>query len=210
MQPIVTSEDMKTIPIRTQDGRQVQLQDVADLVRGHQPLIGDAVINEGDGLMLIVEKLPWANTMDVTPGVEQALAEMRRVYRGRGRLLHLPAATFIEDSIDNLTRALIIGALLMIFMLGAFLYSWRTAVISVVAIPLSCSPPCWCSAPRTTINTMILRLRHRPRRHRRRCHHRHRERGEGACGSRCRGREAVHRAGDPGRLDGGAGAIVAA
>ena len=30
--------------------------------------IGDAVINGGEGLMLIVEKLPWANTLDVTEG----------------------------------------------------------------------------------------------------------------------------------------------
>ena len=158
VQPIVTSEDMKTIPIRTQDGRQVQLQDVADLVRGHQPLIGDAVINQGDGLMLIVEKLPWANTMDVTRGVEQALAEMRPGLPGIevDSSIFRPA-TFIEDSIDNLTRALIIGALLMIMMLGAFLYSWRTAVISVVAIPLSLlTAVLVLSAQDTTINTMIL------------------------------------------------------
>ena len=76
--PIVTSEDMATIPIAVRNGRQVELQDVADLVRDHQPLIGDAVINQGDGLMLIVEKLPWANTMDVTRGVEEALAELSR------------------------------------------------------------------------------------------------------------------------------------
>src|SRR5512145_2426690 len=136
--PIVTHEDMATIPIRTGDGRQIQLQDVADLVRDHQPLIGDAVINEGDGLMLIVEKLPWANTLDVTRGVEQALDELRPGLKG----IEIDAqifrpATFIEDSIDNLTKALVLGALLMIFMLGLFLYSWRTALISVVAIPLS-------------------------------------------------------------------------
>ena len=34
----------------------------AHVVEDHQPLIGDAVINDGPGLMLIVEKLPWANT----------------------------------------------------------------------------------------------------------------------------------------------------
>ena len=43
----------------------------------HQPLIGDAVINDGPGLLLIVEKLPWGNTLDVTQGVEAALEELR-------------------------------------------------------------------------------------------------------------------------------------
>ncbi|HET7533839.1 MAG TPA: efflux RND transporter permease subunit [Nocardioidaceae bacterium] len=156
--PIVTHEDMATIPIRTGDGRQIQLQDVADLVRDHQPLIGDAVINEGDGLMLIVEKLPWANTLDVTRGVEQALDELRPGLKG----IEIDAqifrpATFIEDSIDNLTKALVLGALLMIFMLGLFLYSWRTALISVVAIPLSLLIALLVLHARdATVNTMIL------------------------------------------------------
>ena len=134
------------------------LEDVADLVRDHQPMIGDAVINQGDGLMLIVEKLPWANTMDVTRGVEQALDEMRPGLQGIeiDSAIFRPA-TFIEDSISNLTRALLLGALLMIMMLGAFLYSWRTALISVVAIPLSLLAALLVLNLRdTTINTMIL------------------------------------------------------
>ena len=53
----------------------MRLSDVADVNIGHQPLIGDAVINDGPGLMLIVEKLPWANTLEVTRGVEAALEE---------------------------------------------------------------------------------------------------------------------------------------
>ena len=156
--PIVTSEDMATIPIAVRNGRQVELQDVADLVRDHQPLIGDAVINQGDGLMLIVEKLPWANTMDVTRGVEEALAELEPGLRGIevDSTIFRPA-TFIEDSIDNLTPALLLGALLMILMLGAFLYSWRTALISVVAIPLSLLAALLVLNVRdATINTMIL------------------------------------------------------
>ena len=156
--PIVTAEDMRTIPIRTQDGRKVHLEDVADLVRDHQPMIGDAVINQGDGLMLIVEKLPWANTMDVTRGVEQALAELKPGLKGIevDSSIFRPA-TFIEDSIDNLTRALLIGALLMILMLGLFLYSWRTALISVVAIPLSLlAAVLVLNIQDATINTMIL------------------------------------------------------
>ncbi len=156
--PILTSEDMANIPIRTGDGRQVRLGDVANLVRDHQPLIGDAVINDGDGLMLIVEKLPWANTMDVTKGIEAALAELEPGMQGIAvdSSIFRPA-TFIEDSIDNLTKALIIGALLMILMLGMFLYSWRTALISVVAIPLSLlTAVLVLNMTATTINTMIL------------------------------------------------------
>jgi CzcA family heavy metal efflux pump len=158
IQPIVTHEQLADLPIVTGDGRTVRLDQVADLVRDHQPLIGDAVINEGDGLMLIVEKLPWANTLDVTKGVEEALDELEPALQGVAvdSAIFRPA-TFIEDAIDNLTRALWLGALLMIGMLILFLYSWRTALVSVVAIPLSLVTAMlvlnWTGA---TINTMIL------------------------------------------------------
>src|SRR5512144_1680325 len=158
VEPIVTHEQLANVPITTEDGRRIRLADVANLVRDHQPLIGDAVINQGDGLMLIVEKLPWANTLDVTRGVEAALDEMRPGLPGIAIDSEIfRPATFIEDAISNLSRAMIIGALLMILMLGLFLYSWRTALISVVAIPVSLLAALlvlnlWGA----TINTMIL------------------------------------------------------
>jgi CzcA family heavy metal efflux pump len=156
--PIVTTRDLAQVPIQNGHGKTFRLGAVADLVRDHQPLIGDAVINDGPGLMLIVEKLPWGNTLDVTRGVEEALDELRPGLRGIeiDSEIFRPA-TFIEMSIANLTTALIIGALLMILMLGAFLYEWRTALISVVAIPLSLiAAGLVLHARGATINTMIL------------------------------------------------------
>ncbi|MGH8931417.1 MAG: efflux RND transporter permease subunit [Egibacteraceae bacterium] len=156
--PIVSAGDLAQVPITNGRGETLRLSDVADLVRDHQPLAGDAVINDGPGLMLIVEKLPWANALDVTRGVEEALAELKPGLPGIeiDSTIFRPA-TFIEDSIDNLSTAILVGALLMILMLGAFLYEWRTALISVVAIPLSLiAGGLVLDARGATINTMIL------------------------------------------------------
>src|SRR5205807_3730124 len=105
---------------------------------GEPPLIGDAVINDGPGLMLIVEKLPWANTLDVTRGVELALKDLQP---GLSGVQVDPAifrpADFIERALHNLSRALILGSLLMVIMLFFFLWEWRVALISVGAMPLS-------------------------------------------------------------------------
>jgi CzcA family heavy metal efflux pump len=46
-------------------------------------------------------------------------------------------ASFIEDSIKNLSNALLIGCLLVVLVMIAFLYEWRAALIATVAIPLS-------------------------------------------------------------------------
>jgi CzcA family heavy metal efflux pump len=156
--PIVTPADLAEIPVVKRNGKVLHLGEVAKVVRDHQPLIGDAVINDGPGLMLIVEKLPWGNTLEVTKGVEEALDELRPGLSGIDIDSEIfRPATFIEMSIDNLTTAMIIGALLMIFMLGAFLFEWRTALISITAIPLSLiAAGLVLHARGATINTMVL------------------------------------------------------
>ena len=136
--PLVTPDDLAQVPIETEGNEVLRLGDVASVVWEHQPLIGDAVINDGPGLMLIVEKLPWGNTLEVTRQVEAAIDELRPGLPGleMDTTIFRPAS-FIEISIENLTRALLLGCLLVVLVLIAFLFEWRTALISVVAIPLS-------------------------------------------------------------------------
>ena len=119
-------------------GNALRIGDVAEVVEGFPPPIGDAVINRGDGLMLIVEKQPDGNTLQVTRDVEAAMAALKpglpdvaidtTIFR---------PATFIEMSLQNLNRALLIGCVLVMLVLIVFLYDWRTALISIIAIPLS-------------------------------------------------------------------------
>ena len=59
------------------DGTPLVLSDIGKVVVETWPLIGDAVINGGPGLLIVVEKYPWANTLETTKGVEDALEEMQ-------------------------------------------------------------------------------------------------------------------------------------
>ena len=72
--PIITAEGLAQVPV---EDSTLRLGDVANVVEDHQPLIGDAITNDGPSTLLIVEKLPGANTLDVTQGVEEALAAMQ-------------------------------------------------------------------------------------------------------------------------------------
>ena len=124
--------------IRGPTGTTMRLADVAQVDEGFAPPIGDAIVNGKTGLLLIVEKQPAGNTLDVTKRVEAALAELAPATPG---LQYDPAifrpATFVERSLANLGEALGIGCVLVILVLALFLYDWRTAVISVVSVPLS-------------------------------------------------------------------------
>ncbi|MEA2523116.1 MAG: hypothetical protein QOF73_343 [Thermomicrobiales bacterium] len=156
--PIVSPNDLAQVVVQEKDGQVVRVGDVADVVVDHQLLSGDAVINDGPGLMLIVEKLPWGNTLEVTKGVEAALDEMQPGLTGVeiDSTIFRPA-TFVEMALHNLTRALLLGLILVALILAVFLYDWRSAVISLVAIPLSLMAAGVILYLRdATINTMIL------------------------------------------------------
>lgn len=161
IQPITNHEDLSRIAIndkKTSSGTPLRLGDVADLVEGTWPMIGDAVIDGGPGLLLIVEKFPWGNTLEVTKGVEAAIADMRPGLPGIDidTTIFRPA-TFIEMSIDNLTDSLLIGAILVVLVLVLFLWDWRIALISATIIPLTVVITLLVlSFFGTTLNVMVL------------------------------------------------------
>jgi CzcA family heavy metal efflux pump len=151
-------DELAEIPVLTRNGETLKLSDIARVVEDHIPVWGEAVINDGDGLMLIVQKLRGANTMEVTRGVEDAVEQMRPGLPGFeiDTTIFRPA-TFIEQSIDNLTQALLLGVLLVIVIIVGFLFEWRTAFISLIAIPLSLIAAIVVLNVRdVTINVMVL------------------------------------------------------
>ena len=75
LEKIADPAELAKVPVEGTDGR-LQLGDVADIKVDHQPLIGDAVVDGGPGLILVVEKFPGVSTPEVTAGVEQALEKL--------------------------------------------------------------------------------------------------------------------------------------
>src|SRR3954454_17274304 len=73
--PFGKPANLAGVPVDGTNGA-VKLGDVANVTEDHQPLIGDTVVGDQHGLMLVVQKLPGANTLDVTHRVEAALHEM--------------------------------------------------------------------------------------------------------------------------------------
>ena len=158
IQPITTPQQLARVPLSVKRGKVLNLGDVSDVTWGYPPLIGDAVINGGPGLMLVVEKFPGANTLDVTSGIDKALSAMAPSMPG----VHINnqifrQASFIQIAIHNLSQSVLLGCILVVFVLLMFLFQWRAAVVSLLAIPLSlAAAEIVLVALGTTINTMIL------------------------------------------------------
>jgi CzcA family heavy metal efflux pump len=155
---ITSADDLARTIVAFRQGAPIRLGDVAQVVIGHPAPIGDAVINDGPGLLLIVEKQPWGNTLDVTHEVERALADLKPGLQDvdLDSTIFRPA-TFIEMSLHNLSQAMWLGCGLVAVILILFLYDWRTAFISLTAIPLSLLMAVAVVHWRGwTINTMVL------------------------------------------------------
>jgi Cu/Ag efflux pump CusA len=161
--PIETPEDMAKVAVTSPhlllSGRSMALGDVTETTFSHAPVIGDAVVGKGgNGLMLVIEKFPGANTLEVTRNVEQALNEMRRGLPGvkvDANVFRL--ADYVGDSISNFATALAVGGALMALLMLAFFTQWRSAAVAVVAVPLSLMAALLALRfTGTTLNTMIL------------------------------------------------------
>jgi Cu/Ag efflux pump CusA len=134
-QPIKTAAELAKVTVQGAEDGKLLLGDVATITEDHQILIGDAVVQDAPSLMLVVERFPGSKVTDVTANVEAAINELRPGLPGvRIDTTVYRPATFIDKMVENLTIALILGGLLLLLVLGAFLYNWRTALVSVVTI----------------------------------------------------------------------------
>ncbi len=132
-------EDLAAVAVAWKDGRPVQLQQVAAVRFAPALKRGDAGYNGAAAVVLSVQKQPGADTVQLTAAIEQALAELRQGLPpglGEPRVL-FRQADFIQASIANVTEALRDGAIMVAIVLFAFLFSARTTLISLLAIPLS-------------------------------------------------------------------------
>ena len=143
------------------DGAPLRLGDVADVADGYPPPIGDAVINDGPG--------PAADRREAAVGQHargdarasrRRSSELRPGLRRRGdRPDHLPARHVHRACRSTTSRTRCSSAACWwSSILVAFLFDWRTALISLTAIPLSLRRrPCSCCTARGgTLNTMVL------------------------------------------------------
>lgn len=120
----------------------LRLGDVAEIVHAAEPRVGAALYDGRPAVYVQVNKLPGADTLNVTREVEAALKDLKRALSAQLPQARIEPpvfrqASFVTTALRSVGRAMLIGALLVVCILVAFLRSGRLAVISLTAIPLS-------------------------------------------------------------------------
>ncbi len=135
--PIRTPADLAQVPVEDTSGKPVHLGDVATVVESHPALRGDAVLKNGAGLIMVVQKLPGADALSVTRGIDAAMADLKHGLVGVSvdTSVFRPAS-YIKTALRNIGLAALIGFLLAAAWLGVAARSWRVAFIGAVTIAL--------------------------------------------------------------------------
>lgn len=125
--------------VKMHNGRPVVVADVAEVCIAGAVRMGYASQNATPSVILSISKQPGINTLNVTENIERNLEGVAKSLPPDVRVdtKIFRQADYIRSSVNNVSRALIEGAVCVVLVLFLFLMSLRTTIISIVAIPLS-------------------------------------------------------------------------
>ena len=135
-----TLDELENTYITNQKNKTLRLKDVAKIQLGFVPSISSASINGKTGVYLSVQGQLGSDTYELTNKLEKSIESLINIAKKEKIMIHpelFKPANFIDASIKGLRLDIIIGAILVISILYLFLFNFRTAFISAVAIPLS-------------------------------------------------------------------------
>ncbi|MCA0268892.1 MAG: efflux RND transporter permease subunit [Bacteroidetes bacterium] len=136
---IENPDDFKTIPVgRGNGGRTVYLSEVADVIVGAEEARSLAVYNGRDAVGVNVLKASDASTTAVSEGVLSKIEQIQKELPAGVQLdVVQNSGDRVEASVENVNSTLVEGVLLTILVVFVFLNSWRSTVITGLALPVS-------------------------------------------------------------------------
>jgi len=131
-------EDFGQLVVSTRGSQTIRLNQVADVHDGTAEQRSLAIYNDRDAVGIDITKSKEASTTRVSDEVKKALAGIqKRMPQGVHLDIVRDAGERVRNSVRNVEEALIEGALLTVFVVFLFLNSWRSTVITGLALPVS-------------------------------------------------------------------------
>ncbi|MBK9037106.1 MAG: efflux RND transporter permease subunit [Myxococcales bacterium] len=136
-----TARDFEQLVLTRSGTSVVRLGDVADVAPGAEDA-RSAALYDGTGAVAIdIKKASGYSTTDVSAKIRAVLAELRdelgTKHPGTRLEVVRDSGVRVEASVDDVKSSLIEGALLTILVVFVFLKSWRSTVITGLALPVS-------------------------------------------------------------------------
>ncbi|GAB4348474.1 MAG: efflux RND transporter permease subunit [Cyanophyceae cyanobacterium] len=130
--------DLASAVVTARGGQPILLGDVATVQVGPALKRGDAFWHGRPAVVVMVNKQPGIDTPTVTRAIEGAIAQVEGSLPTDVTVgVTFRQADFIEAAVGNVRSALRDGAIVVAVVMMLFLLNWRTALITLSAIPLS-------------------------------------------------------------------------
>jgi HAE1 family hydrophobic/amphiphilic exporter-1 len=131
-------DGFRNLIVAVANGRPVFLPEVARIVDGIEERRSAALINGQPGLALDVIKQSGANTVELADELETVVARLNAELPPHIRLRNvIDRSIFIRDSVEDVQVTLVLGGILTVLIVFFFLNSWRSTVITGLALPVS-------------------------------------------------------------------------
>ncbi|MEE9231085.1 MAG: efflux RND transporter permease subunit, partial [Acidobacteriota bacterium] len=134
-----TIDEIGETVVAARDAGPILVRDLGEVAIGPALRRGEGSHNGEPAIVIGVQKQPGANTLDLTRRLDTVLDELQASLP-EGMVIHrniFRQADFIENAIDNLTRALRDGSILVVVIVFVFLANLRATSITLLAMPLS-------------------------------------------------------------------------
>lgn len=132
------SEIASTTVATSEKGVPVQLNAVAEILDSYKERTGLARYGGEECVIVALYKEAGKNTVEVSENIHNELANLRQKYPEEFELkVVYDEARFVQQSIDNMSRSLILGSLLAFLSLILILRNFRSPLILVSVVPVA-------------------------------------------------------------------------
>ncbi|MDC0948424.1 efflux RND transporter permease subunit [Gammaproteobacteria bacterium] len=131
-------DEFRELVVSNRGGESVRLKDIANIVLGAEDYGNEVRFSGQTAVFMGIFPLSSANTVDVIQRVRDELANIKQgLPTGFEADIAYDATAYITDSINEVVKTLLETLLIVILVIFLFLGSMRSALIPVVAIPVS-------------------------------------------------------------------------
>lgn len=134
-----TIKDIENTQITLTDGSVIKVSDVATVKDTFKEMTSKAIVNGEEALILSIMKQSDGNTVEVSDGMRKAITKISKDLEEDGLELKLilDTADFIRQAIDSVIDNMILGGVLAMIVIFAFLRNIRTTFIIGLSIPIA-------------------------------------------------------------------------
>ncbi|WP_118135623.1 efflux RND transporter permease subunit [Oceanicella sp. SM1341] len=133
------ARDFRYVIVKSgEDGRLIQLQDVARIELGARDYVTNSYLDGKPAVALAIFQRPGTNALAAAEEIEHTIEGLAEDFPPglEYRVVYNPTE-FIAESITEVYKTILEAIVLVVIVIIVFLQSWRMAIVPIVAIPVS-------------------------------------------------------------------------